>query len=78
MNEAFLDYTVKFDAKAANDYAKRGNFYQAGLKCGAVTALIGCLDRMGFSADCECESTASGMLIFKLITVNGEKIFKRS
>lgn len=77
MNESFIAYAtdkIVFNAKAANDYAKRGNLYQAGLKFGTVVAILGCLNEFGVSADCETSSLANGTELFNSITVGGEKI----
>lgn len=74
----FTQYVVdklRVDVKTANDYAKRSNLYQAGLKGGAVITLIGCLNQLGVKADCESETLASGAMIFKSVTVDGKKIF---
>lgn len=76
--EEFVEYAVekiKFNAMAANDYAKRNNFYQAGLKVGAVITLVGCLNQMGILSDCECDTTVNGIMMFKSVTVDGERIF---
>lgn len=78
VREGFTQYAVdkiKFNAMSANDYAKRSNLYQSGLKGGAVITLIGCLNQMGVDVDCESETLASGAMIFKSVTVDGKKIF---
>ncbi len=80
-NEDFLKYATEkivFNVMAANDYAKRGNLYQAGLKSGAVITLIGCLNQMGFNSDCECDTAINGVMTFTSVVVDGKKIFDRS
>lgn len=78
MNENTIDYIIekiKFDAQSANEYIRRCNMYQAGMKSGSVIALIGCLNQLGVKADCECDTLINGTLTFKSIVANGEKIF---
>lgn len=77
-NEDFLKYAIekiKFDAMSANDYVKRSNLYQAGLKCGAVITLVGCLNQIGILSDCEFDTSANGIMTIKSVTVDGKKIF---
>ena len=77
-DEDFLNYAVekiRFNAMSANDHAKRRDFYHAGLKGGAIIALIGCLNQMGVKSDCECETSVNGVMTFKRVIVNGKKIF---
>ena len=76
--EEFIQYAIEkieFNAKSANDFAGRNNLYQAGLQGGAVIALIGCLNQMGVNSDCENETLVNGVMTFKTVTVNGERIF---
>lgn len=77
-NEDFLKYAIekiKFNAMSANDYVKCNNLYQAGLKCGAVITLVGCLNQMGILSDCDCDPSANGILTIKSVTVDGRKIY---
>lgn len=76
--EEFMQYAIekiKFNVMSANDYAKHNNTYQAGLKCGAVITLIGCLNQMGINSDCESDTSVNGVITFKSVTVDGKKIF---
>lgn len=77
-DETFVQYAVekmKVNASAANDYTKRGNLYQAGMKSGAVLTLISSLNRLGYCADCECDTSSIGTVTFKSIVVNGTQVF---
>lgn len=79
IDEKLVDYIIekiKFNVKSANEYARRGNLYQAGMKSGTIIALIGCLNQVGIKADCECDTLFNGALNFKSIVVRGEKIFE--
>lgn len=76
--EEFTQYAIekiKFNVMSANDYAKLGNTYQAELKGGAVITLIGCLNQMGIHSDCECDTAVNGVMVFRSVTVDGQKIF---
>lgn len=76
--DEFVQYTIekiRFNVISANDYAKRNNHYQSGLKGGAVITLVGCLNQMGINSDCESETLANGVMVFKSVTVGEKKIF---
>lgn len=80
-DETFVQYAIekmKVNASAANDYTKRGNLYQAGMKSGTVLALISALNQLGYCADCECDTSPMGTVTFKSIVVNGIQVFNNT
>ncbi len=80
MNEEILEFAkskIAFCAATSNKCAHNHNLYQAGVKSGAVTALILILNKLGHKTDCECENNLDGTMTFKKIVVNGEIIFER-
>lgn len=81
VGENFAQYVVeklRLNAADVNYYMNKRDFYKVGLKAGAVIALIGCLNQMGIDADCECDTSATGIMTFKTITVEDEIIWGSS
>lgn len=79
MNKEILEFAkskIAFYAATSNKCAYNHNLYQAGVKSGAVTALILVLNRLGYKTDCKCENNLDGTITFKKITINDEIIFE--
>lgn len=72
----FAKSKIAFYAATSNKCVHNHNLYQAGVKSGAVTALILVLNKLGYKTDCECENNLDGTITFKKIVVNDEIIYK--